>query len=125
MDRVTIPFLNQTQCFFSASSFEDDVTISLQNGTGHSSDGLFILCQQDCFKALKRSQKVTFRLNQIEVFFDPWQIDLKCRALSRFAINPNTPTNLFNDAVNSGKTKARSSTLPLRGEEGFKDVLFD
>lgn len=52
----------------------------------------------------------------------PGQLNLKCRSLSRFAVNRDRASALRHDSLQSRQPEHGSFTKLLRGEEGFEDA---
>src|SRR5260370_951562 len=73
------------------------------------SQGLVILNQKDCFCAANRGSGGRAHRRGVRGLFGAWEINLKGRAVSHPAVNPDVATALLYDSGDRGAPEAGSS----------------
>src|SRR5437764_11075925 len=121
MNRTAVPF-RRSQSIEAIVGFPYGVTVFSQKRSHQLSDGLFILYQQQGLSSADGNDLFLVRHRRFEGLVHTRQIDLERSPLPGFAINPNEPAALLDDAVHGRQSEPCPLSLAFGREEWFEDV---
>src|SRR4030042_1343464 len=115
----------QSHCFIPIGRLQYGVTLITQNFGCQAPQRVIIFHQEYGFVSLWEIACLLLAGEVICFFIHPWQIDLKCRPLIDFTVDPDGTSTLLPNAINHRKPQSCPPSLSLGRKEWIKDLLFD
>src|SRR3982074_3713877 len=105
-----------------AVRFEHGVAIGFQYMACQFPKRILVLHKQDCFRAAPRLSQSGGWFFHMERLSGARQVNLECRALAWFAVDPDMAAALPDNSIDCRKTEARAFSEFLGRKEGVEDA---
>src|SRR5260370_40900396 len=105
--------------------FHPSVAAGRWNGPNQGRELLFVFHEQDSLRADGHPDLSLRDLNNVGDLLHSRQVNFKCRAFCRRALDPNITAALLDDSIDHCKTQPRTLTPLLCRKKGLEDVALD